>query len=301
MSVGGGQNNNLTSYYAKRIIGDSAAATPSHALVQMGTSIDTATWILHNTARTNQLYGIKYAYDTTNNAADKIEYYGKTSTDNATAWIALKTGDFYLLGKLGVGIDPTASYKLQVSGNSYFDGTSDFTGAVHVTATTSSSSKTTGALIVDGGIGAAGNIYADKVYNAVWNDYAEFRKGTTIIPGTCVQENDDGCLTPSNTRLIAGASIISDTYGNSMGETDEAKTPIAVSGRVLAYTYQPREKYHAGMAVCSAPNGTIDIMTREEIKDFPDAIIGIVSEIPNYDIWGSGNVEVNNRIWIKIK
>jgi len=55
------------------------------------------------------------------------------------------------------------------------------------------------------------------------------------------------------------------------------------------------------MAVCSAPNGTVDIMTREEIKEYPDCIIGIVSEIPEYDTWGSDNIKVNNRIWIKIK
>jgi hypothetical protein len=70
---------------------------------------------------------------------------------------------------------------------------------------------------------------------------------------------------------------------------------------VLAYTYQPRENYHAGMAVCSAPNGTVDIMTREEIQKYPDAIIGIVSEIPNYESWGTGNVPINGRIWIKVR
>ena len=75
-----------------------------------------------------------------------------------------------------------------------------------------------------------------------------------------------------------------------MGMTDEAKTPIAVAGRVLAYTYRPREEYHAGMAVCSAPGGTVDIMSREEIRDYPDCIIGIVSEIPNYEVWGSDNI-----------
>jgi len=55
------------------------------------------------------------------------------------------------------------------------------------------------------------------------------------------------------------------------------------------------------MAVCSAPNGTIDIMTREEIRNYPDAIIGIVSEIHKYEIWGSGNVKVNGRICIRVR
>ena len=146
-----------------------------------------------------------------------------------------------------------------------------------------------------------GYAYCGRMYNAVWNDYAEYRECDLLPPGTCVQENDNGHLTVSDKRLLAGVSIISDTYGFAEGETETAQTPIAVSGRVLAYTYLPREMYHAGMAVCSAPGGTVDIMTREEIRDYPDAIVGIVSEIPNYEVWGTGEVEVNGRIWIKVR
>lgn len=55
------------------------------------------------------------------------------------------------------------------------------------------------------------------------------------------------------------------------------------------------------MSVCAAPNGTVDIMTREEIINYPDCIIGTVSEIPDYEIWGTDNVKVNGRIWIYVK
>jgi len=47
--------------------------------------------------------------------------------------------------------------------------------------------------------------------------------------------------------------------------SDNAKTPIGVAGRVLVYPYQSRENYKVGDALCAAPNGTADIMTREEI------------------------------------
>lgn len=146
-----------------------------------------------------------------------------------------------------------------------------------------------------------GHLTAVRVYNAVFNDYAECRTTIDLTPGHVVVDQDDGSLACSTTRLQPGAQVISDTYGHCMGETETAKTPLAVAGRVLVYTYQPRENYHAGMAVCSAPNGTVDIMTREEIRDYPDCIIGIVSEIPQYKTWGSDNVEVNGRIWIKVK
>jgi hypothetical protein len=42
-------------------------------------------------------------------------------------------------------------------------------------------------------------------------------------------------------------------------------------------------------------------MTREDIQKWPDRIVGIVSEIPQYETWGTGNVLVDGRIWIKIK
>ena len=145
------------------------------------------------------------------------------------------------------------------------------------------------------------NIKANRVFNAVYNDYAECRKTIDLEAGRVVIDCDDGSLKCADQRLLPGAQIISDTFGHLMGETNDCKTPLAVAGRVLVYTYQDRNKYHAGMAVCSAPNGTIDIMTREEIKEYPDCIIGIVSEIPSYEYWGTDDIKVNNRIWIKVK
>lgn len=145
------------------------------------------------------------------------------------------------------------------------------------------------------------NISASRVYNAVFNDYAECRKTIDLEPGRVIQDNDDGSLSCVSQRLIPGCHIISDTYGHLMGETDDCKTPIAVAGRVLVYPYQNRENYHAGMSVCAAPNGTVDIMTREEIINYPDCIIGTVSEIPDYETWGTDNVNVNGRIWIYVK
>lgn len=152
-----------------------------------------------------------------------------------------------------------------------------------------------------GGISARKSIKGYKVYAAVFNDYAECRKTINLEAGRVVVDNDDGTLACASQRLQPGAQVISDTYGHLIGEMPGSETPLAVSGRVLVYTYQPRENYHAGMAVCSAPDGTVDIMTREEIKEYPDCIIGIVSEIPQYEKWGSDQVNVDGRIWIKVK
>lgn len=142
------------------------------------------------------------------------------------------------------------------------------------------------------------------LYGAVWNDYAEFRIcNEDFKPGQVVLENGDDALSIANQRLQRGCSIVSDTFGFAIGETDEAKCPIAVSGRVLAYGHESREEFkkHIGWPVCSGPNGTVSIMTGEEEEKYPSRIIGTISAVPDYETWGTGNVEVNNRIWIKIK
>lgn len=146
-----------------------------------------------------------------------------------------------------------------------------------------------------------GVLVATKVRGAVFNDYAEYRESLVKEPGRCVIETGYGDLELSTKRLQLGGNIISDTFGFSIGETDKAETPIAVCGRVLAYPYENRYKFTAGAAVCSGPNGTVSLMTREEIKEWPDAIIGYVSEIPEYKEWGTNKIQVNNRIWIKLK
>lgn len=147
-----------------------------------------------------------------------------------------------------------------------------------------------------------GAFRAGQVYGAVWNDYAEYRQTKKYVqPGYCVIETGKGDLIKSSKRLQPGANIVSDTFGFAIGETEQTKTPLAVSGRVLAYPYEDRDSYQAGDPVCSGPNGTISKMTREEVREYPDRIIGTVSEIPDYEVWGTGNVKVNNRIWIKVK
>ena len=172
-----------------------------------------------------------------------------------------------------------------------------------IKCTTAATSKTTGALIVSGGVGIAGNAYATNIYGAVWNDYAEFRnyKDSDEIPyGRVVIENGDDTLSLATERLQLGGNICTDTFGFAIGETDNTKLPIAVSGRVLAYPNEPRETYKPGEALCSGPNGTVSKMTREEIKEYPDAIIGYVSAIPDYETWGTGEVNVDGRIWVKV-
>lgn len=167
------------------------------------------------------------------------------------------------------------------------------------------------------GNGGLAPIYGSKVYNAVWNDFAEYRVSDITEGGRVLVSDGKGHLVLSTERLQPSARVISDTFGCSVGMSDNAKTPIGVAGRVLVYPYQPRENYKVGDALCAAPDGTADIMTREEIIQYPDRIIGIVDEVPDYEIWDQvhtnkkddgevgeqnhTNIEVKGRIWIYVR
>lgn len=175
------------------------------------------------------------------------------------------------------------------------------TGVTTFSNTTAASSTTTGAVKISGGLGVAGNIYGAKVYGAVWNDYAEYRsQNEKIEAGYIVYCDDDGKLKLTTERLQKFEGVVSDTFGFAIGETEECQTPIAVSGRVLVYC-NPEEHFHSGDCVCAGPDGLAYYMTREEIMEYPDRIVGIVSEIPTYETWGSNNIKVNNRIWIRVR
>lgn len=147
---------------------------------------------------------------------------------------------------------------------------------------------------------ADGKAYTDMaLYGAVWNDYAEFRNCSNGEAGHCVVENGDDTMSLSTKRLQYGG-IISDTFGFVIGDQKNGK-PIAVAGRVLAYTDKDRNNFKPGDAVCSGPNGSVSKMTRKEIKEYPEKILGIVSSVPTYEFWGPKQIPVDGRIWIKVR
>ena len=167
-----------------------------------------------------------------------------------------------------------------------------------------------------GNVTVKGTVTASKVYGAVWNDYAEMRNvpetqinwkdeenARNPLAGRCVHEVGDDTMVLSTERMQPGCKIISDTFGFNIGETDNCKTPIAVSGRALVYIYEGREaaQHHIGQPVCSGPDGTVSIMTDEEYAAKGYCCVGTISAVPEYETWGSGNVQVDGRIWIYIK
>ena len=295
-------NNNL--YYP--VTGVSIPANGYHK-IKVSVHLNSGTkpsWATHNSGFTTnvELYTTAYGWGTTHgetiilndsyNFTNCGQVVGFTQNGNTSTPVLWLRGG----GKYFVECDYNASWTIRTSLYYTQGGPNDT-----YKQTVEPQSSYPGFKAGDGGA-INGVIRAGQVYGAVWNDYAEYRKTKEYIqPGYCVIETGKGDLIKSSERLQPGANIVSDTFGFAIGETEQTKTPIAVSGRVLAYPYEDRDSYQAGDPVCSGPNGTISKMTREEVREYPDRIIGTVSEIPDYEVWGTGNVKVNNRIWIKVK
>lgn len=145
------------------------------------------------------------------------------------------------------------------------------------------------------------NCSTGVLYGACWNDYAEYRETANHIKGgLTVYETGNDTLAITTERMMPVSYIVSDTYGFSIGETDKAKTPVALAGRVLAYPAEDRDSYKPGDAVCSAPDGKVSKMSTEEKVMHPECIIGYVSCVPDYETWGENNTKVDGRIWIKV-
>ena len=253
------------------------------------------------------------------------DWYGVIPNDDAKrAKINLSTGLITAPGGLTAGvITSTTSINLQKiflnNSNSYgstLPTNATTTGQLYFTppigdANSMVINSTTDKIYLTG-IKAAGDttlyyntdVYAQGsvLYGAAWNDYAEYRESFEVNPGRVIIELGNGRLIRSTERLQPGAEIVSDTYGFVIGKGNpRCSTPVAVCGRVLAYPYEDRHTFAAGDAVCSGPNGTVSKMTREEIKEYPDRIIGTVSEVPEYETWGPNNIKVHDRIWIRLR
>ena len=141
-------------------------------------------------------------------------------------------------------------------------------------------------------------ISANAVLNGgAWNDYAEFIKSDISVSGGSVVCATNEGIQLSSEKLQACPYVVSDTYGTLIGNSKDS-IPVATSGKVLV-KIENREKVKLGDCVCAGKDGCASIMTREEIINYPDRMLGVIYEIPNYETWGT--ISVDNRVWIRLK
>lgn len=126
------------------------------------------------------------------------------------------------------------------SGNTTVGGTFDVTGQVNLNATTASSSKTTGALIVDGGVGVAEDIYTGGQIVTegaldVGGNFTASAAGAVVVGSTFdVTGASNFNATTTSTSTTTGAVIIDGGLGLAenlhMGGSLEVSTNLTVAG-----------------------------------------------------------------------
>lgn len=140
-----------------------------------------------------------------------------------------------------------------------------------------------------------GDMIANRVFNAVWNDLAEYRPvkaGTEKTPGKVYVMTENGLELSSKKGQLGTVGIYSDTFGYALGSGDNT-IPIGISGWVLAYV---DKKYPVGTALVSGPNG---VLTKARCLDKifnAERIVGIVETSPT----AYNNIKVDGRYWVKI-
>lgn len=187
---------------------------------------------------------------TSSGTTGKLAYYSNSTTiASYTSTVGSSTKPVYI----NAGV-PTACDLSSLTSGYVLKSGDTMTGALKITATTASTSTSTGALVVSGGIGAAGNIYGAKVYNAVWNDYAEcFPRGEATEAGDIVAldlDSDEEIYVKAIKDTNKAIGVHSDSYGHLIGmdegdseeETLEKFIPVGLCGRVMVKVHDDPKK-----------------------------------------------------------
>lgn len=164
-------------------------------------------------------------------------------------------------------------------------------------------------LIVRKNISSMGTVkHVGVVESSGGDDLAEFRilaDGEFLEYGKCYYQTDDGIKKTSKKFQPGIIGIASDTYGLVLGGSTLNTAPIGLTGMALAYINTKEKEPEIGDCLTSGLNGTLEIMTRDEIKEYPDMIIAkYIGKSTNKKLNNMPNisklVNVENRFWVKI-
>ena len=145
------------------------------------------------------------------------------------------------------------------------------------------------------------HLYATKVYNAVWNDIADFIEvdyDILIEYGKVYVNDDKNIIRRASTRCEMGSiGIASDTYGYGLGKKNvNNEIPIAIGGFVLAHV---DSQYRSGTPLTNDENGNLTEMTEEEKTKYPERMLATYFRNETKEEWNG--IKVNGRNWVKVK
>lgn len=147
-----------------------------------------------------------------------------------------------------------------------------------------------------------GHFKAEKVWNSVWNDYADFQLlNDELIPGKCYFDTEDGAKICNQRCQLSVIGLATDTFAQAVGvRDDQAQLPIAVAGWALAFV---DKQYPCGTPLTNNENGELTEMTLEEKRNYPERIVGIYKRLEHDKEFGTSSkkIQVNGRHWVKVK
>lgn len=150
-------------------------------------------------------------------------------------------------------------------------------------------------------LGYNGYFYATRVYNAVWNDLADFHLlDDELIYGKCYYQSPTGskiCTKKCQKGLIG---VASDTFGISAGSNKDIETvPISVAGWVLSFI---DKEYEPGTPLMNDKRGNLTKMPLWRKILYPERMVATYGYKEKEEMWGPADsqVVVNGRHWIKI-
>ncbi len=156
---------------------------------------------------------------------------------------------------------------------------------------------------VGNGLHLNGEFKADRVWNAVWNDVADYQLlCDELVPGKCYFDTKDGAKICTERCQMSVIGIASDTFGYGVGNgaNPNREVPIGVAGWVLAYVDQ---EYECGTPLTNDEFGNLTAMTKQEKMEYPERIVGLYKRKEMDEFWGpeGSKITVNGRHWVKIK
>jgi len=142
-----------------------------------------------------------------------------------------------------------------------------------------------------------GYFYATRVYNAVYNDIADFQTlDDELVYGKCYYDTNYGAKICDKRCQKGIMGIASDTFGQSCGiDSTKEQVSISIAGWVLAYV---DKEYEIGTPLTNDDNGNLTEISREEKLYFPERIIATYKKKERKVLWNG--VVVDNRDWVKI-
>ena len=135
-----------------------------------------------------------------------------------------------------------------------------------------------------------GYFYATKVFNAVYNDYAECfenAEGYTFkdLKNLIVEVDDEGKIRPASENSSRVVGVVSDSYATVLAGTEEEiksgeKSPVGMSGTLWVKKAENSD-YSIGNFIISSDNGFAKEINRNEVNNYPGLINGKIIKNEN--------------------